>query len=211
MLSPIVIAGAGGMGREAVTWLTDIGEADHVVGFVAAPDTPPGSTLLGLPVWPDLDTPHAQYGSLRVVMGVGSPTVRRRVAEQARQLDLSLMTVVHPQAYVGATTTLGPGTVVGPFAIVPRDNVVGTGALVYYQCVVGHDVTVGDFAYIAPGVELGGHSTIGADVFVGLGATVLPSLTVGERAVIGAGAVVTRDVAADTTVIGSPARSLGSD
>jgi sugar O-acyltransferase (sialic acid O-acetyltransferase NeuD family) len=209
--SPIVIAGAGGMGREAVTWLTDLGEVEHLAGFVAAPDTPKGTTLLDLPVWADLATPAEQHGRLRVVMGVGSPGIRRRVAEEADDLGLELMTVVHPLAYVGETSTLGRGAVIGPYAIVPRENTVGIGALVYYHSVVGHDVTVGDFAYVAPHVSLGGHSTIEDEVFLGLGATVLPTLTVGTRAVVGAGALVTRDVAADATVVGSPARPLGSD
>ena len=44
---------------------------------------------------------------------------------------------------------------------------------------------------------------------IGSGATILCGVTIGERAVVGAGAVVTRDVAAGTTVVGNPARSVG--
>jgi UDP-2-acetamido-3-amino-2,3-dideoxy-glucuronate N-acetyltransferase len=43
---------------------------------------------------------------------------------------------------------------------------------------------------------------------IGSGATILCGLTIGERAVIGAGSVVTRDVPADATVAGNPARQL---
>ena len=41
---------------------------------------------------------------------------------------------------------------------------------------------------------------------IGSGAVILCGITIGERAMIGAGAVVTRDVPADTTVAGVPAR-----
>ena len=41
---------------------------------------------------------------------------------------------------------------------------------------------------------------------VGAGAVVLPGVTIGERAMVGAGAVVTKDVEADTVVVGNPAR-----
>ncbi len=58
----------------------------------------------------------------------------------------------------------------------------------------------------ASGVELGKPITIGEDVWIGAGAIVLPGVTIGDRAIIGAGAVVARDVAADTTALGVPAR-----
>jgi acetyltransferase-like isoleucine patch superfamily enzyme len=43
---------------------------------------------------------------------------------------------------------------------------------------------------------------------IGSGATVLGGITVGENAVIGAGSVVTKDVPANATVAGNPARIL---
>jgi maltose O-acetyltransferase len=50
---------------------------------------------------------------------------------------------------------------------------------------------------------------IGDDVWIGLGALILPGVTIGPRAIVGAGAVVTRDVPADATVTGVPARAAG--
>ena len=43
---------------------------------------------------------------------------------------------------------------------------------------------------------------------VGANATLLPGITVGEGAMVGAGAVVTKDVKANSTVIGNPAREI---
>jgi len=43
---------------------------------------------------------------------------------------------------------------------------------------------------------------------IGSGATILCGVTIGENSLVGAGAVVTRDVAAGTTVVGNPARTL---
>ena len=205
---PIVIAGAGGMGREAHTWLRDLDLLDRVAGFVAGPDTPPGTTALGLPVWSDLDTPRERFGPLEIVLGVGLPAIKRRVTEEGAALGCRLRSVVHPRAYIGPDVTLGEGVVVGPNAMVPRDNHVGDGAVVYYNATVGHDARVGDFAYIAPGVVLGGHSTIGEETFVGLNVSVLPNVRVGRRVTIGAGSVVTSDLDDDVTVAGAPARTL---
>jgi UDP-2-acetamido-3-amino-2,3-dideoxy-glucuronate N-acetyltransferase len=41
---------------------------------------------------------------------------------------------------------------------------------------------------------------------IGSSATILCGVTIGERAIVGAGSVVTKDVAADSTVYGNPAK-----
>jgi len=59
------------------------------------------------------------------------------------------------------------------------------------------------------GLEIARPGTIGEDVWIGGGAIILAGVTIGDRAIVGAGAVVTRDVAADATVVGNPARAVG--
>jgi acetyltransferase-like isoleucine patch superfamily enzyme len=43
---------------------------------------------------------------------------------------------------------------------------------------------------------------------LGANVTVLPGVTIGKNAIVGAGSLVTKDVPADTVVIGSPAKVL---
>ncbi|MCI1553464.1 MAG: sugar O-acetyltransferase [Levilactobacillus sp.] len=47
-----------------------------------------------------------------------------------------------------------------------------------------------------------------ANAWIGAGSVILPGVTVGENAIVGAGAIVTKDVPANTVVVGSPARVL---
>jgi maltose O-acetyltransferase len=58
----------------------------------------------------------------------------------------------------------------------------------------------------ATGLEFGRPVAIGRNVWIGGGAIILPGVTIGDGAVIGAGSVVTRDVPANATVVGNPAR-----
>lgn len=46
---------------------------------------------------------------------------------------------------------------------------------------------------------------------IGANATILPGVRIGARAMVGAGAVVTKDVAAESVVVGNPARPLRAE
>jgi maltose O-acetyltransferase len=65
-----------------------------------------------------------------------------------------------------------------------------------------------DAAKRAAGLEIARAVHIGDNVWIGGGAIILGGVSIGDGAIIGAGAVVTRDVAADTTVVGNPARAI---
>ncbi len=80
--------------------------------------------------------------------------------------------------------------------------------------VIGETTVIGDYCTLYQGVTLGGtgkdrgkrHPTLGNNVMVGAGAKVLGPLTVGDNAKIAAGAVVLKDVPANATAVGVPAR-----
>jgi serine O-acetyltransferase len=83
--------------------------------------------------------------------------------------------------------------------------------------VIGETAVVGDDCMLYQGVTLGGtgktrgkrHPTLDSNVTVGVGAKILGDVVIGEGARIGGGAVVLRDVPANTTAVGIPARAVG--
>ena len=80
--------------------------------------------------------------------------------------------------------------------------------------VIGETAEVGDDVMLYHGVTLGGvaleavkrHPTLEDGVVVGAGAKVLGPITIGARSAVGANAVVTKDVPADSTAVGIPAK-----
>lgn len=83
--------------------------------------------------------------------------------------------------------------------------------------VVGETAAIGDMSSILHSVTLGGsgketgdrHPKVGRCVMIGAGSKILGNITVGDCARIAAGSVVLKDVPANSTVAGVPARVVG--
>jgi len=145
----------------------------------------------------------------RFALGVGSPRVRRLLAEKLRHAGGILTSTISPKATIGAFgTSIGPGCNIMTGVVLTSDSAVGEGVLINLNCTVGHDCVVHDYCELSPGVHLSGHVTLGANCVLGTGAVVLPGVQLGANAVVGAGSVVTKNVDADTLVVGIPAKVI---
>jgi sugar O-acyltransferase (sialic acid O-acetyltransferase NeuD family) len=204
----LVILGAGGMGQEVADIIlaaASDGARYRLIGFIDDDSALHGREVLGLQVLGDLGWFSGHRAAL--AMGVGAPAARRRAWAAAQSVGAAeAPTLVHPTASMGRGVELGEGTVVGAHATLTVDVMVGRFGLVNVGATVSHNARLGDFATIAPGAHLAGgvHVAEGADI--GIGASVTQGNTIGAWAIVGAGTVVIDDVAADTTVVGCPAR-----
>jgi serine O-acetyltransferase len=85
--------------------------------------------------------------------------------------------------------------------------------------VIGETSEIGDGCTIYQGVTLGGtslshgkrHPTLGRNVTIGVNASVLGAIVLGDNAKVGGGSVVVKDVPANATVVGVPARVVAQD
>ncbi len=110
---------------------------------------------------------------------------------------------IHPGAKIGRRFFIdhGMGVVIG------ETSEIGDDVTLY------HGVTLGG---VAPSVDSDSqrdqkrHPTLEDGVIIGSGAQVLGPITVGRCARVGANAVVTKDVPPNTTVVGIPAKAVGT-
>lgn len=92
----------------------------------------------------------------------------------------------------------------------------------YFKCMSAGQVYMEDDVRIALDVKVitNNHDFYDRDIltvedvricknaWIGAGATILPGVTIGENAIVGAGSVVTKDVEANTIVVGNPAKPI---
>lgn len=142
------------------------------------------------------------------LVAIGGDHGRDRIAIQRlfAERGLRLPSIVHPDASVSATASLGAGTQVLARALLAADARVGDACIVNHAASIDHECVIGDGVHIAPGATVCGLVTLNDNVLVGAGAVVLPRVTIGENSVIGAGAVVTHDLPAGVVAVGNPAR-----
>jgi len=208
----VIIAGAKGFAKEV---LEVVFQADSRARVAFYDDVTPDLPLLLHGRYPILRTAEEARQWLaqdqRFTLGVGSPQVRRALAEKLRQLGGVLTSTISPRATIGAFgNQIGAGCNVMTGAVLTGDISLGEGVLINLNCTIGHDSIVQDYCELSPGVHVSGHVALGPNCVLGTGAVVLPGVEIGANSVIGAGSVVTKNVAADTLAVGIPAKAIKS-
>ncbi len=212
MSRPLLVFGAGGMGRELAAWVSRaVGAEFELVAIVD--DGDPTPEIPGTAV-ETLAQAAAWWPGAHVVVGIGDSRLRERLVGAATEAGLQVApALVHPSVPLEGRIALAEGAVICPGTVLTTDIWIGPHVQINVNCSVMHDTMIEAFATLSPGVQLSGTVHIGAHAFLGTGAVTVNGvpgkpLRIGEGAVVGAGAVVTRDVPPGATVVGVPARRI---
>jgi sugar O-acyltransferase (sialic acid O-acetyltransferase NeuD family) len=221
--TPLVIFGAGGLGREALAAIrarNAVAPRWDLLGFLDDRTELHGSTVDGVPVlgptrWlragsaTELGHPFGERKPT-VVLAAGSPKrpLTRAVISAGLDPWLEYTTVVHPSASLAAGTSVGAGSILLAQVVTTAPIDIGRHVVAMPHVVFTHDDVIGDHATFAAGVKLAGGVRVGDGAYLGAGALVKEDVTIGAGAVVGMGAVVTRDVPGGEVWVGNPARSL---
>jgi len=149
----------------------------------------------------------------RINIAFANPKIRKEKADIAEKDGIEFFSIFAPSFIKGDNFKVGKGAIFANNTIVTSDAAIGD----HFHCnifsYVAHDCIVGNFVTFAPRVSLNGRVLVEDMVYIGSDATILPGnsdepLVIETGAVIGAGAVVTKSVAKNAIVVGSPAKPL---
>ncbi len=209
-MTDLVIVGTGGLAREVHELVEDLvadGADWNLIGFVdddpsIANGTVHDLAVLGTSKW------LAEQTAVDVVIAIGATASRRVLSETLAPAGHRFPTLVHPAAAIGRRCRLGEGDIICAGNHLTTDLIIGNHVIVYPLCTITHDDRIDSFVTLAPGVHVSGNVHIGEGCDIGAGAVVIQGVSIGHWSVIGAGSVVVRDLPANCTAVGSPAKPI---
>lgn len=210
---PLVIVGAGGLGREVLMLVRQLNEMRlqwDVLGFYDDQQPADLERLHDLPYLGTIADLNATTETVYAAVAVGNSHHRAAVVGRLTSPHLHFATLIHPSVTLRGyqNVQVGPGSIVTQGCVFTCDIVIGRHVLLNLGCTIGHDAVLEDFCSLMPHANVGGEAHLESAVYLGTNATVINKVRVGARTIVGAGAVAVRDLPADVTAVGVPAQVI---
>jgi|GEM_PF-2247643 len=147
--------------------------------------------------------------NVHIVVAEPDSLTRKVLFRQVRmETDRVGINLFHPSIVTSPYAKIGGGNIACAYTQFQANAQVGNFNYFNGGVVVEADVIIGDYCTFQSGVVVGKGAEIADLVSIGQGAVIFPGVYVGEGAIVAAGSVVMRDVEADTTVFGNPAKAV---
>lgn len=204
----LVIIGAGGCGREVLQWAKDINEVENrwkIKGFIDDDPNALNGKKCSIAVLSSIDRYTVQEDD-EFVCCIGSSKIRRMIVEKLKAKGAVFATLIHPNAVVADSCTLGEGVIIYPYALISDNAVVGDGCIINMYSSVTHDCVLGEYCTISAHCDITGMCRLGDRVFMGSTSHVVPGSRIGDDVYICAGSTVMARVRSGVKVLGNPAK-----
>lgn len=205
----IVVIGAGGFGREVIMLIEDINKVSNewnIVGFVDDNPEILEKKINGIEVVGNIDWLSKQ--ELFVINAIGDGNIREKINERLIESKNTFATLIHPTVITSSSVTIGEGTIICAGNIITTNISIGKHVIINLSCTIGHDDIIQDYVTILPGSNISGFVNLEAGVTIGTGTQVIQNLVIGVNTLVGAGATVVKDLPANCTAVGSPAKPI---
>lgn len=204
----LVIIGAGGCGREVLQWAKDINKIEkrwNIKGFIdddlnALNGKKCSESILSMIDEYKIDAED------EFVCCIGNSNIRKKVVEKLRTKGAVFTTLVHPNAVVADTCTLGNGSIIYPYALISDNAIIGESCIINMYSSVAHDSILGEYCTISAHCDVTGMCVLGDRVFMGSTSHVVPASRIGDDVYVCAGSTVMTRVRAGMKVLGNPAK-----
>lgn len=149
-----------------------------------------------------------KYNTNLFFIAFGAMKYRKKVYEFLSSNGWEAVNVIHPNAVVSKTATIGRGVLIEAGCLITPSPTIGNNVVVNTGSQVNHDNIVEDNVYIASGVLLSGGVTIGNNTLLDDGVIITLGRKIGINSIIGAGSIVTKDIPDNVVAYGSPCKVI---
>jgi len=208
-MKDIVIIGAGGFGREVAWLIEDINTGNpqwNLRGFVDENPDLKGQTVNGYEVLGDLEWLEKQ--EIYAVCAIGDPLTKKAVIERLVQSKVKYPVLIHPSVIKSTSVEIEEGSIICAANILTVNIKIGKHVIINLDCTIGHDAQIMDYSTVLPSVNVSGYVVAEECVSIGTGSAVIQGKRIGANTIIGAGAVVVKDLPANCTAVGAPAKPI---
>lgn len=210
-MKDLIIIGAGGLGRELLSYAKDIMEGGacdwKVKGFINDDLDALNNINTGYPILGPIKGHKIQNNAV-YVCALGESEARLKIGRNFQEKGAEFINFIHPSVKIRERVKLGVGNILCPNSHINPDTVLGDFVLINSNTGIAHDCVLGDGCSLLGGNSINGHCKLGICVLMGSSSVVIPRRKIGDNAKISAGAVVFTHVKANKTMIGNPARVL---
>ena len=212
MENPVIILGAGYLGRQAKDILESNGNV--VYGFLDDNKKLHNTEIDNASVLGSTD----DETFLKLIgrkcdafIALDENKVRKNlVAMLNEEYKVQPVNVIPASANIPASTDMGHGNFIHHGVIFGPGSSIGNHCLLQTNVVIGTETKLGNFVQVGSGSVINSGSEIEDEAFIGSGVTIVSGITIGKGARVGAGSVVVAPVKAGETVFGNPATVVKS-
>ena len=208
----LVIVGAGGFGREILYQLSEVNSQTdlyEILGFIDDAPESQDKTINGYPVIGNVQWLIDYNSEICTVICIGNSKVREKVVERISvNPNIIFPTIVAENVKFSDDIKFGKGCIICLSSILTINVTVGDFVIVNLDCTIAHDVILDNFVTLYPSVNVSGNVHIGRCTEIGTGSNIIQGKTIGENTIVGAGAVVIKDIPANCTAVGNPAKPI---
>src|SRR5262245_36721421 len=109
----IVVIGSGGLAREFSAYFAECSNVVSITGFSSTNHDEHGQFNLPGNLYPGEITPDS-VGTDKVVIAIGNPSAKKRIAERLRSQGFTFPSLIHPRSLVSDRAVLEEGVVISP-------------------------------------------------------------------------------------------------
>lgn len=209
-MKPLLIIGAGGVGREATLIVEAINRVHptwDLLGFIDD-FTAVGTEYNGVSVLGPLDILMQYKEPIYVVCAIANYTVKKKIIMKIKEFYpwVKFAKLIHPKVDLNPFMSIGEGCIIYQQVMMTVDVILGDHVIVCASTGIGHDSVIKDYCDILWNCNISGHVTLEEGCFIGSGATIVQGLKIGPQTKVGAGSVVLKSTYGYCTVVGVPAK-----